>query len=318
MKQIKLIATIFSALMMVVSCYPKNELNPDDWYTVLPEGTIIEEDEVVEGLMVMSSNVRFYSARNKADDPDTGTRDWEVRKEGYFLMINTMQPDVFGVQEAENIQLNHIKDNCPGYSYVGVGRKDGVTDGESTAIFYKTSLIEVESWGTKWMSKTPDVVNSYFASNLDRQARTSTWAILKVRETGERFFIINNHTSLYEESQTEEVQLIVKLVEELCPAGLPVVLTGDWNLEEADSIMKPVNDSYLSARKTATMTDNYLTFHWWGSRSTISQNKHLDHIFYKGFDRCYRFRTLNMQWKNLWISDHHPVYAILQFHYDAQ
>ena len=313
MKQIKLIATIFSVLMMVVSCYPKNELNPDDWYTVLPEGTIIEEDEQVGGLMVMSSNVRFYSARNKADDPDTGTRDWEVRKEGYFQMINTMEPDVFGVQEAENIQLNHILANCPGYSYVGVGRTDGKTSGESTSIFYKNSLIAVDDWGTKWMSNTPDVVNSYFPSNEDRQCRTSTWAILRLKETGDRFFMINNHTSLYAASQTEELKLIAQIVEEKCPAGLPVVLTGDWNLEEDDPIMAPVNSKYLSARKTATLTDNNVTFHWWGSFSTISQNKHLDHIFYKGFANCYRFRTLNMQWKNLWISDHHPVYAILQF-----
>ena len=261
----------------------------------------------------MSSNVRFYCARSKKDDPDTGNRDWENRKVGYFKMINTMQPDAFGVQEAENIQLQHIHDNCPGYSYVGVGRTDGATKGESTAIFYKNDVLEVVDWGTKWASSTPDVIGSYFAENEDRQPRTSTWAIFEERATGKKFFQINVHTSLYEASQTKEVQLITEIVKEKCPEGVPVVLTGDWNMEEDASIMKPVNDSYSSARKTASKTDNILTFHWWGSSSTMSKNQHLDHVFYSGFEKPMRFRTLNMQWEGLWISDHHPVYAIFPF-----
>ena len=306
MKQFRLFA-FFALSLIAVSCYKKDRLDYSEWYPPTDVSDLVDE---TDGLMVMSSNVRFYSARNKASDPDTGNRDWEVRKVGYFKMINTMQPDVFGVQEAEYIQLQHIKDNCPGYSYVGVGRNDGDTKGESTAIFYKTDVIEVEDWGTKWHSETPDQVGSFFVENEDRQPRTSTWAVFKVKATEKRFFHINVHTSLYEASQTKEIQLVTEVVKEKCPQGLPVVLTGDWNVEEDDTVMKPVNDSYKSARKTASKTDNILTFHWWGSSSTMSKNQHLDHVFYSGFEKVLRFRTLNMQWEGLWISDHHPVYAI--------
>ena len=232
-------------------------------------------------------------------------------------MINTMQPDAFGVQEAENIQLQHIRENCPGYSYVGVGRNDGATKGESTAIFYKNDVLEVVDWGTKWHSTTPDVIGSYFVENEDRQPRTSTWAIFEERATGKKFFHINIHTSLYEASQAKEIQLITDIVKEKCPEGVPAVLTGDWNVEEEDAVMKPVNDSFSSARKTASKTDNILTFHWWGSSSTMSKNQHIDHVFYSGFEKPTRFRTLNMQWEGLWISDHHPVYAIFPFKMEA-
>ena len=309
MKQFRLFA-FFALSLIAVSCYKKDRLDYSEWYPPTDVSDLVDE---TDGLMVMSSNVRFYSARNKASDPDTGNRDWEVRKVGYFKMINTMQPDVFGVQEAEYIQLQHIKNNCPGYSYVGVGRNDGDTKGESTAIFYKTDVIEVEDWGTKWHSETPDQVGSFFVENEDRQPRTSTWAVFKVKATEKRFFHINVHTSLYEASQTKEIQLVTEVVKEKCPEGLPVVLTGDWNVEEDDTVMKPVNDSYKSARKTASKTDNILTFHWWGSSSTMSKNQHLDHVFYSGFEKVLRFRTLNMQWEGLWISDHHPVYAIFPF-----
>ena len=313
MKPFRILA--FLALAPIaISCYTHEPLNYADWYPPMDSSELVDESA---GLMVMSSNVRFYSARNKASDPDKGERDWEVRKVGYFKMINTMQPDVFGVQEAEYVQLQHIKDNCSGYSYVGVGRNDGETKGESTAIFYKSNVIEVENWGTKWHSETPDQVGSFFVENEDRQPRTSTWAIFKVKATGERFFHINVHTSLYEASQAKEIQLVTEIVAEKCPEGVPVVLTGDWNVEEDDAVMKPVNDTYTSARKTASKTDNILTFHWWGSSSTMSKNQHLDHVFYSGFEKPLRFRTLNMQWEGLWISDHHPVYAIFPFKMDT-
>lgn len=309
MKHIRLFA-FFALSIIVASCYKHEPLDYSEWYPPMDNSELVDESE---GLMVMSSNVRFYSARSKKDDPDTGNRDWENRKVGYFKMINTMQPDVFGVQEAEYIQLQHIRDNCSGYSYVGVGRTDGATKGESTAIFYKNDVLKVVDWGTKWASSTPDVIGSYFVENEDRQPRTSTWAIFEERATGKKFFHINVHTSLYEASQAKEVQLITEIVKEKCPEGVPVVLTGDWNVEEDDAVMKPVNDSYSSARKTASKTDNILTFHWWGSSSTMSKNQHLDHVFYSGFEKPMRFRTLNMQWEGLWISDHHPVYAVFPF-----
>ena len=303
---------IFLSLLLLASCYPKQQLDYSHWYTVEDEGDT-PEPETIEGLFIMSSNVRFYSARNKADNPDTGERDWEVRKTGYFEMVNTMQPQVIGLQEAEMNQVSDIISNCKGYSYKGVGRKNGAQDGESTSILYKANEIQVEDWGTVWLSDTPDVVASHFPEMTDNQCRTATWAIMKVKETGRKFFYLNTHTSLYEASQPKEIACILNTVTQKCPEGLPIVLSADWNLEESDPIMAPVLAAYSSARQTAPLTDNIETYHWWGTQSVVSQHKHLDHIFYTGFERCLRFRTLNMKWKNMWISDHHPVYAIMEF-----
>lgn len=316
MNALKLIATGLSLALLLPSCYKPQQLDYSNWYTVEKDDGDPLPSEDVKGLMIMSSNVRYYSARNKADDPDVGDRDWEVRKKGYFQMVNTMQPMVIGLQEAEMNQVTDIVANCKGYSFVGVGRNDGAQKGESTSILYKTDEIQVEEWGTVWLSPTPNVVGSYFPEMTDGQygqSRTATWAVLTAKENGRRFFYINTHFSLYSASQPKEVQVILNTVTEKCPAGLPVVLSADWNLEETDPILAPILDSYASARQTAPLTDNIETFHWWGSQSTISKHQHLDHIFWAGFEKCLRFRTLNMKWEKLWISDHHPVYAIFQF-----
>ncbi|MCR5519639.1 MAG: PQQ-binding-like beta-propeller repeat protein [Bacteroidales bacterium] len=316
MKALKHIVTILSITLLLPSCYKQQQLDYSNWYTVEKDDGDPLPSEDVKGLMIMSSNVRYYSARNKADDPDVGDRDWEVRKKGYFQMVNTMQPMVIGLQEAEMNQVTDIVAGCKGYSFIGVGRKDGAQKGESTSILYKTDEIQVEEWGTVWLSPSPNVVGSYFPEMTDGQygqSRTATWAVLTAKENGRRFFYINTHFSLYSASQPKEVQVILNTVTEKCPAGLPVVLSADWNLEETDPILAPILDSYASARQTAPLTDNIETFHWWGSQSTISKHQHLDHIFWAGFEKCLRFRTLNMKWEKLWISDHHPVYAIFQF-----
>ncbi len=303
-------------LFLLPSCYQQQQLDYSKWYTVEVDDEDPLPTEDVKGLMIMSSNVRFYSARDKASDPDVGDRDWEVRKKGYFQMVNTMLPMVIGLQEAEMNQVSDIIANCKGYSYIGVGSTDGSQKGESTSIVYKTDDILVEEWGTVWLSATPNEVGSYFPEMTDGQygkSHTATWAVLTAKESGRRFFYINTHLSLYEASQPKEVQVVLNTVKEKCPPGLPVVLSADWNLEETDSILAPILEKYSSARQTAPLTDNIETFHWWGSQSTISKHQHLDHIFWSGFEKCLRFRTLNMKWKGLWISDHHPVYAIFQF-----
>lgn len=312
MKTLKHTALLISLLLLLPACYQNQQLDYSKWYTVEAEDDPVPTEDI-KGLMIMSSNVRYYSARYKTDNPDTGDRDWEVRKKGYFQMVNTMQPMVMGLQEAEMNQVTDIISNCNGYAYIGVGRNDGATSGESTSIVYKTNEIEVETWGTVWLSNTPDTPGSYFPEMTDRQPRTATWAILLEKEHERRFFYINGHTSLVEASQPKEIQVILNTVTEKCPAGLPVVLSGDWNVEETDPIMAPVLAKYASARQTAEATDNIITYHWWGTQSVISENKHLDHIFSDGFEKCLRFRTLNMKWKGYWISDHNPVYAIYRF-----
>ena len=271
-------------------------------------------------ITLMSSNVRFYSARNKNENPDAGDRDWENRKEAYFKMLNTLSPDIVGLQEAEQEQVLDIKNNCPGYSHVGYGRKSGedilkVYTGleqyykkhsESTTILYKTDKFTKHSDGWFCHSDNPDEAGTFFSGTTDEQPRISTWVILTHKETGRKFFYLNTHTTTYNVLELE-IQLIKEQVEKLNTEKLPVVLSGDWNLVEDDSWMNPITDNYLSARKTAPITDNSYTYHWWETLSA-SEKKQIDHIYYKGLE-CFEFHTVNQRWNGFLVSDHYPIYA---------
>ena len=275
----------------------------------------------VSDITLMSSNVRFASARSKSDNPDTGDRDWTNRKSAYYTMLNTLQPDIVGLQEAEQEQVVDIMNNCSGYSYVGYGRESGkdITSsfsnfeqflgkdhGESTTILYKTDKFTKHSGGWFCHSETPNKADTYFPGTTDKQPRISTWVILTHKDTGRKFFYLNTHTTTYDVRE-QEILLIKEQVDKLNTEKLPVILSGDWNLVEDDSWMLPITDNYLSARKTAPITDNSYTYHWWETLSA-SEKKQIDHIYYKGLE-CFEFHTVNQKWNNLYISDHYPIYA---------
>ena len=275
--------------------------------------------EIPEGMMVMSSNVRFASARGKSSNPDTGERDWNYRKVGYYSMVNWYRPAILCLQEAEKEQVADIKNNCTGYGYYGesiklgsdILRDSGLWDlygsknrGESSTIFYRTDLISLGSHGTIWHSDTPNSAGSYFSEMSDGQPQASTWAIMTYKPTNTSFFLINVHLSLYD-SRPKEISLILNTVASKNTGNLPVILTGDWNLVDGDSWLNPVENAYKNARHYAQKTDWYGTYHWWGTESKL-----IDHIYYGGIGNCFLFHTDNIQWNNRYISDHYPVFAV--------
>ena len=294
-------------------------------YPLTSQSYTPQPEAIPEGLMVMSSNVRFATARDKASNPDTGDRDWTNRKSAYFAMVNAYRPAVLGLQEAQKEQVKDIKNNCNGYSYYGLGRErgyditadeSGIWGGnntyakeESSTIFYRTDLITLGSHGTIWHSDHPLSIGSLFSEmdegdGGDGNPQTSTWAIMTYKPTNKQFFMMNTHLSLYD-SRPKEISLILNTIASNNTNNLPVIMTGDWNLVEGDSWLDPIEAAYSNARHTAQISDSYGTYHWWGTESKL-----IDHIYYKGIGDCYMFRTDNRKWNDKYISDHYPVFAV--------
>ena len=96
-------------------------------------------------IKVMTFNVRV----GKANDNENS---WQYRRKAATDMILDQHPAVFGVQEAVDFQLDYILEQCPMYKCVGVGREDGVKEGEHMSVFYDTTRIELLDWGTYWLS----------------------------------------------------------------------------------------------------------------------------------------------------------------------
>lgn len=253
-------------------------------------------------LKVISYNIRVGEAND-------GSNSWQYRYPLSSMMIMDQMPDIFGLQEARDYQKDYLDEFCKGYDCVGVGREDGKSKGEQMDIFYNTKKIKILKWGTFWLSETPDTPSMGWDAAY---IRTATWALMKDKASGRKFYFVNTHLdNVGEVARTKGLELIVGRIAAINPDRLPMVLTGDFNATPDDPCMDALDGVMLSARETAVKTDHNATYNRWGDKGA---EKIIDHIFYSGFSTCTVYETITKPYGDRkFISDHYPITATLIF-----
>ncbi|HNR28513.1 MAG TPA: endonuclease/exonuclease/phosphatase family protein [Bacteroidales bacterium] len=250
-------------------------------------------------VQVMSYNIRLSLV-------DDGENHWNIRKPASIIMIDSLKPDVLGVQESVKEQVDYLVEHLPAYARVGVAREDGDSIGEFSAIFYLKDKYEVMQNGTFWLSETPDVPSfGWDAAHM----RIVTWGKFRNRKTGRTFFAFNTHFDHRGEvARRESAHLLVQKIGELT-LGAPVVfVTGDFNAEVSDPLFEPVKAHFLDARQEAPITDTLSTYNGWGTYNGAP----IDHIFYRGA-KALSFRTVTDNFGVPYVSDHYPVLAVFEY-----
>ena len=253
-------------------------------------------------LKVMSYNIRMATAKD-------GTNSWEFRCPATIEMLEDQKPDVFGVQEALNYQIAFIEEYCRDYKSVGVGRDDGKKKGEYMSIFWNKKRITLIKWGTFWLSETPDTPSKGWDAHC---MRTATWALMKDKKTGRKFYYVNTHLDHKGvEARRNSLKLIVDRIESINPQGYPMVLTGDFNIKPDNKALTDLDARMQSARKVASATDSKNTFNGWSIKPS---DKIIDYIYITGFSACPEYQTVTKKYADRpFISDHYPIFARLVF-----
>ena len=254
----------------------------------------------LDTLSVISFNIRMGEGKD-------GTNSWQFRCPATIYMLRDKQPDIFGLQEAYDYQVLFIRENMLDYKSVGVGREDGKHEGEHMSIFYNKKKISLLKWGTFWLSETPEKPSMGWDAAC---FRTATWALMKDKRSGHKFYYVNTHLDhVGKTAQKEGLALIVERIREINPEGFPMVLTGDFNVESNDPVLTDLNKMMKDARVSAERTDSLNSFNGWGKSSSI-----IDYIYYSGFSSCPKFETVQKKYGDFpFISDHYPVRAVLIF-----
>ncbi|MBP5720505.1 MAG: hypothetical protein J6W82_05515 [Bacteroidales bacterium] len=274
----------------------------------IPVGPFRSDDWGLERFNGKSIRVMSYNIRNsKAKDGDNA---WEVRRPATPAMILDVHPEVFGIQEAYQDQVDYILENCPDYKMVGVGRDDGVQKGEQMSVFYDTKRIIMLEWGTYWLSETPDEP-SYGWDAACR--RTATWALLEQKATGRRFYFVNTHLDHKGATARKEgLALVYNNIKKMNPEGYPMVLTGDFNVFPDDECLTDISTLMKNARENAADSDTIGSFS--GYTPGTDKLEIIDYIYYSGFNSSSRFKVVTKQYVGKpFISDHYPIYSDLVF-----
>ena len=281
----------------LTSCWgiPAGPFRSDDWEWERYQGT---------SLRVMSYNIR----NSKAKD---GSNNWDVRREATPAMILDVHPDIFGIQEAYQNQVEYILETCPDYKMVGVGRDDGVLKGEQMSVFYDTKRFNLIDWGTYWLSETPDEP-SYGWDAACR--RTATWTLMEQKATGRRFYFVNTHLDHKGAvARREGLAVIYNNIKKMNPDGLPMVLVGDFNVFPDDECMKDISTLMKNARNDSADTDPRGSFNGFGKYDMDHLEK-IDYIYFSGFKSSRRFKVVTKTYAGKpYVSDHYPVYSDLDF-----
>jgi D-aminopeptidase len=181
-----------------------------------------------EPLTVMSFNIRYGTA-------DDGPNGWTGRRRFVGDLVRDHTADIVGLQEALDFQIREIASANPMYAVVGVGRDDGKSKGEFTAILFNKDRLRVADSGTFWFSDTPDVPASRSWGN--RITRICTWARFIDRDAS-AFWVYNLHLDHQSQpSRERSVALLLERVARHRSAGEPVVITGDFNAGEDNPAM---------------------------------------------------------------------------------
>ena len=302
----EMITKIISLFMSVITFFSAfflnfNENVSDLRDSLFPPSVVTDFGEKSDNaIRVMSFNIRYG---------DLGLLTAEDRYDDVEATIEKGKPDSIGLQEATPEWMEYLSANLEDYSYVGVGRDDGINTGEYAAIFYLKDKYAVTDSGTFWLSETPDVPSMGWGADC---YRICTWVVLENIDTKEQYVHINAHFDYAnDEVRYNSCRLINEKVKEF--GSLPVVYTADMNFsDDSEYYDYLLAENLLRDTKTiAEDTMDYLTYH---DRMPLTHvGSVIDYIMVNnGFDAKV-YRVVTAATEGHYVSDHFPVYADIIF-----
>ncbi len=261
-------------------------------------------------LRVMSFNLRY-------NNPADGVNAWPNRRDWVASLMRFHDADVIGVQEALAPMLRDLDARLPGYARFGVGRTDGIADGEFSAILYRTDRLTVQDSGTFWLSPTPDVVGSRgWDAALERIA---TWGRFRDRRTGCAFLMLNTHFDHVGEVARQQSARVIRERLLTLAGPLPVVVTGDLNSDPAsggyrvltrDTIpnaIAPLLDGFAHS-----VSGHYGPTSSWTAFKAIEPGRRIDYVMVSPGVTVLSHGILPDSWDGRFPSDHLPVLATVE------
>lgn len=224
--------------------------------------------------------------------------------------IKFHEPDVMGVQEALPNQMKDLDSLLPNYKFIGVGRDDGNNEGEYSAIFYNSEVVDVFENGTFWLSQTPDKVGMGWDAVCNR---ICTYGLFQNKESKQKFWAFNTHFDhVGQVARMESVHLILSKIKEINSQDLPVVLMGDFNLEPDTDNIKKIESELTDSKEISKLTFGPEGT-WNGFNFEEPVSRRIDYIFVSEENiSVEKHATLSDSWEARYPSDHLPVIAELK------
>jgi len=284
-------------------------------------------------LRVYTNNIRYDNRNNQ----DPFEELWNVRKTELINSIDfntaTGNANVVCLQEVLHDQLHDILDGLNEnvekggeWTYYGVGRSDGLTEGEYAPILYRQRGWKMLENKTFWLSETPDHPSIGWDAALERIVTMVTLQSRASSSIRINFFNTHfDHKGVV--ARKKSAQLIADKMKNY--NSYPSFLCGDFNTEPADEPYQILTDaSYKDARVTIPKKYSYgFTSTFSGFNRNEEVNTIIDYIWSPSFTKgigglsdsgeksgkylveLQHFGILENFYKGFHFLDHRPVIA---------
>jgi endonuclease/exonuclease/phosphatase family metal-dependent hydrolase len=253
---------------------------------------------------IVSFNIRY-------NNPGDGVNAWPNRIEMVTGLLKFHDAEIFGLQEALYEQITDIQKELPNHEWFGIGRDDGKKEGEFSPIFFDKSKFILLKNGTFWLSENCDEPGLGWDAACNRVV---TWGKFQSKVTGKQFIFFNTHFDHRgDEARKNSAFLIRDKIKEISgKQGLPVILTGDFNLTpESEPIglikgfMKDSRD--VSETPPYGPVGTFTSFDW-----NAPMEKRIDYIFIQGGIKVLTYAVLTDSKEQRFPSDHLPIFVKVQ------
>lgn len=223
-------------------------------------------------LYVGSYNIRY---QNESDTKDGNG--WQQRMPVICAQVNFEHPDIFGAQEVLEPQRQDLLRGLSDYDCIGRGRDDGDHGGEHANIFFDRRKIKLLDHGDFWLSETPEKPGLGWDAAC---IRICTWGYFKDKKTKLKFYFFNLHMDhVGVVARREGAKLVVERIRTIAQ-GKPVILTGDFNVDQNDEIYTIftqsgiLNDSHEAAQMRFAENGTFNSYD-----PELKTSSRIDHVF---------------------------------------
>jgi endonuclease/exonuclease/phosphatase family metal-dependent hydrolase len=179
----------------------------------------------------MAASWRFATFNIRTARALDGRHPWAARSAAVVDLIERVDADVLGVQEAHAFQLREILVAQPDVEWAGAGRDDGHTAGEHCAVLVRSERGRIFRHRTRWYSDDSEEPGA----RLPGAAHPRIATIVVIETTDGMVQVANTHLDhQHEANRLRSAELLSAWLD----PTLPTVILGDLNVGPDDAVVR--------------------------------------------------------------------------------
>ena len=251
-------------------------------------------------------NIMTYNIR--LDTETDSINKWNNRKEGIVSLIKEEDIHILGIQEALPNQIEYLSQQLKNYDYIGEGR-DGGSNGEYSAIYFKSDNVVLEQEETFWLSETPEIPSIGWDAAIKRIV---TLGVFKIKNLEKKLIVYNTHFDhVGKVAREKSASIILNHITKNSYQDKPTVVMGDFNANPDESPIKLLSEQLQDSFKVLPVKDPIGTFSGFDLCSKLLNR--IDYIFTKKIN-IIDYKHIDKKLPSgLWPSDHLPILISISF-----